>query len=402
MALCESKIFTDSGDLNGADSIQELLDGKRSRKREGKTSPRLGKRRSSRIRKRGAADDFSDGNCDSSDDSDPNIQLGDNVLMDEEEKIMIKEESDLVNNQSAEKQLLAVALVRSVIDSKLKPDDIKKEAMRKKDIPDDEILKSVNNINDPPQVKKEVNQSVDSTHMQNNNPGDYTNNVQPKIEEEVVENTNLGANPAIDSQRQSVQPPEVNSTLEPPNTNNKISTQRNTRSRSKSAKGGRTMALKGAYASIREAPRVVRKPNVTTIPVPNPILPSPVTTDLNKANVVTEINPVLKMDDMIQGGQGAPTQNQQQQQTQNHNATKSSLANLTQNNVATTKPTAPNAAVACAIPARCPSNTNSNPTPQQATRRRIFSIDFDSKFLLLLVLQPTYSTYLILYTIFFS
>ncbi len=124
MAICDTKmkIYTDSGDIDGAETIPEtslVLDGKGSRRRDGKTSPRLGqRRRSSRIRKRDGTT-ISEIAYSSSDDSDPNIQINEDVLIEEEEeKMLMKEEAEAQSSQRADKQILAVALMQSVIEKK--------------------------------------------------------------------------------------------------------------------------------------------------------------------------------------------------------------------------------------------------------------------------------------------
>ena len=84
MGICDTEVYND-GDMTELGDISEpssILDGKGST-REGKTSPRLGHRRSSRIRKR-----VGDVSCSSSDESDPNIQMDENALIEDEEKIM--------------------------------------------------------------------------------------------------------------------------------------------------------------------------------------------------------------------------------------------------------------------------------------------------------------------------
>lgn len=364
MALCDTKIYTDSSDISGGQPIPEILDGKRSRKRESKTSPRLGKRRSTRIRKRDAGDEFSENGCYSSDDSDPNIHVGDTVLMDEEEKLMMKDESDLVTNQSAEKQLIAVALVKSVID-KHKNDDQRKD-VKKKEAPG---ANTVNKTADLQKVKKEMDKTIPTVKAEHNSiiqskvvndlggiSNSDTNNVNP---------SNLNLNAVNDSDTKITRLPTT--TSQPLLNNNKASTQRSTRSRSKGAKGGRTMALKGAYASIREAPRIVMKPSVA-VPVPNPILPSPVTNEVNKANINAKLNQVGKIENKIQPNQTAPIIKKDESSNSTENP------KMTQGIVKSAKPTSN--AISLTIPARHPGN----PNKQQANRRRIFSIDLDCKF----------------------
>lgn len=379
MALCDTKIYTDSGEMG--ETLPEthvILDGKRSRKREGKASPRLGKRRSSRIRKRGAGDQFTDVNsCYSSDDSDPNIQVADDVLIEEEEeKIMIKEESDLVKNQNAEKQILAVALVRSVID-KHKSDEHRKDAI-KKEVP---VNKPSNNLNDPKVKKEDVNENptpqpevktinnISSQPTQSTKDSDNVRkNVVPKIVMESISNTSSQVQSA-----NNVQTNKPESTILSGN-NMKSSTQRSTRSRSRSAKGGRTMALKGAYASVREAPRLPRKPNVA-IPVPNPILPSPVPNEINKTKMNVKMNSVVKLEDMMQGRQTAPARNQQaHSQSSNIQSTTTKSVNVAQNSATSTQQGSNT--VSFSTTSRHPGN----PSAALPKRGRIFSIDFDRKF----------------------
>lgn len=115
------------------------------------------------------------------------------------------------------------------------------------------------------------------------------------------------------------------------------------------------MALKGAYASIREAPRVARKPNVS-IPVPNPILPSPATIEPKQEQQNTDIVDTTMTDvskDLLQ----AQSNNSLEQ-----NSTRSRTNSLSQTY------------------SKHPGNPQLNTANNATSRRRIFSIDFDRKF----------------------
>mmetsp|Transcript_8900 Transcript_8900/g.13280 ORF Transcript_8900/g.13280 Transcript_8900/m.13280 type:complete len:760 (+) Transcript_8900:159-2438(+) len=320
MALCDRKLYTESGDINGTGTIPEtslvVLDGKGSR-RDGKTSPRLGqRRRSSRIRKRDGTT-ISDIGYSSSDDSDPNIQMtgiemNEDVLIgEEEEKMLVKEESEAQSGQRADKQILAVALMQSVIEKK--GEHLSKCNVVKTGIGRDVTGNTKNDTNnndsfagikgdsegchtgDKIRVKLEDNGNLvakDIKAEDNHYKVIGANMVQPNggtarsLNPGQSVNGNQSKNgPAVKIEKgsdcESVKPMKMNTSGS--STGNKASPYRATRSRSK-VKGGRTMPLKGAYASIRDAPRVLRKPSAS-LPVPNPILPSPVSKEFTEKDI---------------------------------------------------------------------------------------------------------------------
>jgi hypothetical protein len=332
MAICDTKIYSESGELNGTDAIPEtsgILDGKGST-RDGKTSPRLSNRRSSRVRKRDGTS-CSEVSYSSSDDSDPNLQMGDSILIDEEEKLIIKAESDVDADQRADKQLLAVAILKSVIETNVeKSSKTNGEAggggggvckvehvgghlgsSAKDDRPNDGHEKKIGLHNSiqgihvhnkaDENIKKEIMNSnghgavvplvkVEDKECSNATVTDPPNTAQKSHETKIPSNSALLCNAlkndrdggANITKRLKLSQDSENMKLKGDVSDSSVSTKstsyRGTRSRSKGAKGGRTMALKGAYASIREAPRgVVLKPINVSLPVPNPILHSPAT-----------------------------------------------------------------------------------------------------------------------------
>lgn len=362
-----TEVYTDSN--NGPGTIQDrshILEGKGSR-REGKTSPRLGKRRSSRIRKRdGTRAGFTDSSDCSSDDSDPNIHMGEDVLISEEEQMMMKDEAKMDMNQRAEKQILAVALMKSVLESNAtdmasKPSKIKLENISDSSLGGQNINKcdsdNKNQSGDTngddthgtlTNVKMEVDEPVPA--LTHSNGESETNSVQPMINNVGEANNNVENVPTIKLE-EGTNLQKVIKTKPPSNT--KATTYRGTRSRTKGAKSGRTMALKGAYASIREAPRVARKPNVA-LPVPNPILPSPAPTEVQSNNITQQ------KEESVDKTMNVPVTctDSNPQEIDSKKTRNNSVSFVVSNH---------------------PGNPSANMPSNLPTRRRIFSIDLDRK-----------------------
>jgi len=400
MALCDSNIYSKSGDMMKspgaeADTVQ-ILNGKGC-KRGGKTSPRLGQRRSSRLRKRDGTS-LSEVSYSSSDDSDPNIVLHDGILIKEEEKLMMHEESDADGKQLAEKQMLTVALVRSVIDKNSGKDF--SATVIKLEEKNEDIGKQHDSNNFMDGTNGRKHEDVESTSIVKNEELNSDNEVGPissyeknnSNEIENSESSGTSNEPDIIGSRKRQKIEDQNSITDvtsEASMQNKNSTYRNTRSRSKGSKFGRTMALKGVYASIREAPRVVRKPT-TSIPVPNPILPSPLFkekvnnnnySDSNCSGEVkkeeqtedcqnTELKPVL--DTNI--GNSSTVLKDAPNETVNNSRLE--LQTMTQEDFsAIHKPRPRTNSVSFCISSHAGKANNS--TTQSLTRQRMFSIDLD-------------------------
>ncbi len=361
-----TEVYTDSN--NGPGTIQDrhILEGKGSR-REGKTSPRLGQRRSSRIRKRdGTRAGFSDSSDSSSDDSDPNIHMGEDVLISEEEQMMMKDEAKMDMSQRAEKQILAVALMKSVLESNVtdmtsKPGKIKLENISDSSVGGQNINKcDSDNKNQSGEtngddnngtltnVKMEVDESVPA--LTHSNGEIETNYVQLPLNNVGDGNSVEGVSTIKLEEGTKLQ----KATKTKPPSNTKATTYRSTRSRTKGAKVGRTMALKGAYASIREAPRVVRKPNVA-LPVPNPILPSSAPTE-GQSNNITQ-----QKEELVDKTMNVPV-------TCTDSNPQEIDSRKTRNNSVSF------------VVANHPGNPSANMPNNLPTRRRIFSIDLDRKY----------------------
>lgn len=301
MGSCTTEIYTspDKHNNKATSDTSIVLAGKGST-REGKTSPRLGNRRSSRIRKRdgstvSGASEISD--CSSSDDSDPNIHLGENILIEAEEKLMMQDEVEMdMNHQRADNHILAVALVTSVMETNTTI-PLKLNAVKVEDGPGNGTINNTQNnnevIDDVKHQATNIKTETDDQEMMDIDKGNDSMNFKQeqinvqherKLEEQKnltnVGNINTNNIMTIDTEsivKIAMTKPAKSgaSTSSTSSTSSKPTPCRTTRSRAKVVKPPRTMALKGAYASIREAPRgVVRKPNVS-IPVPNPILPLP-------------------------------------------------------------------------------------------------------------------------------
>lgn len=376
MAFCDTEVYSDSTGTR-SDSLLEaspILAGKGSR-REGKTSPRLGqRRRSSRIRKRDGSSrsGCSDASDSSSDDSDPNIQMSDDVLIADEEKMMMNDEAEM--DDRANQQILAVALIKSVMETKAtevpsglskvklenasdgmikqngktENDSIKKEA-------DDEGIGCVDeNMTDIsqsncPNITQECDEKVGMNYGQPYNDPETGIKVENSID--MTDNTNIHNDTStIVSMTKSSKAQVSHSSG-----NTKTAAYCSTRSRTKGAKNGRTMALKGAYASIREAPRVPRNPSVS-LPVPNPILPSPAPKEFGATSELTHEEVVDKT---------IPTS------SNGYLSTTSSAVAVSSDSSNTQDENAPQQAVA----------TNHPGNPNHTSRRRFFSIDLDRKFM---------------------
>ena len=411
MGICDTEVYNNDGDMNELGSISKassILDGKGST-RAGKTSPRLGHRRSSRIRKRvGTMPGCPDVSCSSSDESDPNIQMGENVLIEDEEKLMIKEESEIDSSQRAEKQLLAVALMKSVIEQKAdmttKPTVVKLE--------DNSGIGVGGNVRTNNEIKKEhaektegMQQQAIQQESQLDKEKLITNKGKcPKITQKcnikteintglssgiakVVAGTTvpLGSTPKTGSAKSEKIMTNIgkakSSKSGVSHVSSKTTIHRNNRLRAKGSKNGRTMALKGAYASVREAPRIPIQPSVS-IPVPNPILPSPAPRELKvyegqafKSKV--NLNELEKGDAVDQ-----PITNFSQDIFQTHSTpvpascmSSNTIGQQQTQNEAVARSRTNSVSFAMANHPGVPSNLNNN----FASRSRIFSIDLDRK-----------------------
>lgn len=131
MAVCETPLFTNDSDMNNHEFSTEhstdtssensaiLLGGKR--KKGGGGGNLQGTRRSSRrLSKESSCDGDGDGDeYHQSDDSDPHIDVNVDVIMtNAEEKLMTDEEQKANDRDRIENQMLAVALVKSVVETK--------------------------------------------------------------------------------------------------------------------------------------------------------------------------------------------------------------------------------------------------------------------------------------------
>ena len=360
MTTFETQVFADSGDLIGQNvglDASHALAGKGC-KREGKTSPRLRQRRSSRIRQRdGTRSEVTDESVtSSSDDSDPNIRMEDEVLIEDEERMMMEEERDVDMTQRADKQILAVALMKSVLESNKSDKVIKSDKAKKENnsVQAETVGESSGlGVDSSARVKIEEsdNGSTSAVEITQTNSVQNDNAIQTGIKEE----SNIGLQKENSTPTKVTKPKPTKSQAAQPTVTSKSSSYRSTRSRSKGSKNGRTMALKGAYASIREAPRVARKPNVS-IPVPNPILPSQATIEPKQEQQNTDVVDTTMTDvskDLLQ----AQSNNSLEQ-----NSTRSRTNSLSQTY------------------SKHPGNPQLNTANNATSRRRIFSIDFDRKF----------------------
>ncbi len=167
---------------------------------------------------------------------------------------------------------------------------------------------------------------------------------------------------------------------------NKASTYRSTRSRSK-AKGGRTMALKGAYASIREAPRVLRKPSAS-LPVPNPILPSPASNELTdnyehlpKSNIKVQQYQQVKVEEgsIVQAIDNSSQDNFLRNTKPVLPLCKTSSVAVSQQ-IRNETPVAPTRAQNNSVSFKGLPSTIVNSANSLPTRKRGFSIDLDRKY----------------------
>lgn len=283
MAVCEhpsTSIYTDSGNptmnelstepgtdtsSEGSASTSILGSNSKSKKKNG-----MSIRRSTRLSK--GRGDNSDSSSDD-DDSDPNIDVGD-VLMHDEDK-MLEEEEDRANK--LKKQMLAVALVKSVVEVQGIP--IKKEEPQGHKPQLTQVNTTTNTLN--------------ATSNTGSGCGISVSTINEKIKKEALKSeisgilgkTIVGAGAKVSTSTTIIVPTTGVSTarvakVTPSAPNNyaaqtaqTIATRVNisTRSRTRGTKI-KTVGLKAQYASVREAPRYVPKP---TLPVPNPILSSP-------------------------------------------------------------------------------------------------------------------------------
>lgn len=293
MAVCEhpsTSIYTDSGNpshmnnlsnQSGTDTSSEgsapriILEATSSNKKKNNSK---GIRRSSRLSK-GRTDMT---NHDSSDDdSDPNIDVGE-VLLGDEEKLLIDEE--LRADKKRQKQMLAVALVKSAVESKggsMKTIEAKDQHTRQQN--------SVYTTTQPCEASSQSNQTEISSLKTNEdtfgNSVDAPNNVvhgptappsAPSVAVQVPSTstiTNVAAKvstiPNATNGNVAVTKKQIATQKVPP-----VRANVTTRSRTRGAKA-KPVGLKAQYASIRETPRYAPKPS---LPVPNPILPSPAAT----------------------------------------------------------------------------------------------------------------------------
>jgi hypothetical protein len=238
-------------------------------------SPSKGTRRSTRLSK-GRGGDLSGH---SSDDSDPHIDVGD-VLMHEEDRLLSDEERKADCRHRIEKQILAVALVKSVV--------------KKEDLPDGfgnthsqvahegEIESSTQPLSDSLDSSSgdasDVCMSAEKRRKGNEHEVDEQPLVSPagcedsvgvknevKSENNEVENNDVTSIPVTPAQTADNESPETTAS------GDTVVTRANTRAKARGAKT-RNVGLKAEYASIRETPRFAPKPS---LPVPNPLLSLP-------------------------------------------------------------------------------------------------------------------------------
>lgn len=282
MAVCEhpsTSIYTDSGNptmnelstepgtdtsSEGSASTSILGSNSKSKKKNG-----MSIRRSTRLSK--GHGDNSDSSSDDND-SDPNIDVGD-VLMHDEEK-MLEEEEDRANKRK--KQMLAVALVKSVVEVQGIP--IKKEEPQGQKPQLTQVNTTTNTLN--------------ATSNTGSGSGISVSTINEKIKNEALKSETTGilggkiVGAKVSTSTTTIVVPTTGvstarvAKVTPSAPNNyaaqtaqTIATRVNisTRSRTRGTKI-KTVGLKAQYASVREAPRYIPKP---TLPVPNPILSSP-------------------------------------------------------------------------------------------------------------------------------
>lgn len=227
---------TDSSS-DGSDSAIILHSGTRSKSCN---RPSKHNRRSSRLSK-GPTDEHLDH---SSDESDPHIDVGD-VLLNDEEKLLKKEERKADRQQLLEKQILAVAFVKSVV---------KKEE----------------DTTHPVQDKTEIGEQNSESKIY------QSTRKRRKIIKQEVETCPSNSSSADSLQKTALSPEACRSSTSVSDcvttkTPEAVATRVSPRIRSRVAKS-KNVGLKADYAIVRQTTMFSPKPS---IPVPNPILTSP-------------------------------------------------------------------------------------------------------------------------------
>jgi len=235
-------------------------------------SPSKGTRRSTRISK-GREGDLSG---DSSDDSDPHIDVGD-VLMHEEDRILANEERNADCIHRIEKQILAVALVKSVVKKEDLLDGLGKTHSQV--VHEGEIESSTQPLSDSLDSRGDVCMSAEKRRKGNEDevkgqpsvlPAGGDDNVIVKSEA-TAENTDVTSIPVTSAQTVENETPQATASAD------SVASRANTRAKTRGAKT-RNVGLKAEYASVRETPRFAPKPS---LPVPNPLL-SLLSNDIHK------------------------------------------------------------------------------------------------------------------------
>ena len=295
MAVCEQRttnIYPNTGNTSindlssepGTDTSSEgsatamIIDADRTAKK--KISPTKGIRRSTRLSKgRG------DLSGHSSDESDPHIDVGD-VLTRNGEKLL-SSETGIKKRQLIGNQMLAVALVKSVVESKSKVEaQVKEEPVGQNR--QAVMTQSTNSI---------ISHSKDAAKTNTNTSNKFksTGDGVPILMNASDGTSSVGS--GLPSGKVHPLPAPVSARLAPPpvavtkanvNVSNSTiqraakpaPTRANTRSRTRGSKF-KNVGLKAEYASVREAPRYAPKP---TLPVPNPILSTPISTSQKPAS----------------------------------------------------------------------------------------------------------------------
>ena len=237
-------------------------------------SPSKGTRRSTRLSK-GRGGDLSGH---SSDDSDPHIDVGD-VLMQEEDRLLSDEERKADCRHRIEKQILAVALVKSVVKKEDLPDGLGNTHSQV--VHEGEIESSTQPLSDSLDSSgdaSDVCMSAEKRRKGNEHEIDEQPLVSPggcedsgvvknevTTENNEVENNDVTSIPVTHAQTVDNESPQTTAS------GDTVVTRANTRAKTRGAKT-RNVGLKAEYASVRETPRFAPKPS---LPVPNPILSLP-------------------------------------------------------------------------------------------------------------------------------
>jgi len=289
MAVCEhlsTSIYTDSGNPShmsnltteaGTDTSSEgsasgiILAANKKNK-----SPTQGTRRSSRLSK--GRGELTNNSSDDDSDSDPNIDMGD-VLMGHEETLLLEEE--LIADDKREKQMLAVALVKSVVENQGKSKEtgqpMDQQGQQKRPV---NMTTQASNGSSIVVKSENTMEMPEDNKVSGGSGGEMPRNVG---EIPIVSTSTPSVNVQVPLTLAKAPVAVIATVSNAPNTNvtvvNDLTAQTDqpgrvnvaTRSRTRCTKA-KTVGLKAQYASIRETPRCAPKPS---LPVPNPILSSP-------------------------------------------------------------------------------------------------------------------------------